>query len=71
MYLFDLLLQTGVLPDFLKIAKVTPLFETGCAENNRNYRPIYVLPCLSKMLEQVIYNRVYKYLTQNNLLYKK
>ena len=29
MYLFDVLLQTGVLPDSLKVAKVASLFETG------------------------------------------
>ena len=37
----------------------------------RNYRPISVLPCFSKILERIIYNRLYKYLTDNNILYKK
>ena len=37
----------------------------------RNYRPISALPCFSKILERIIYNRLYKYLTDNNILYKK
>ena len=36
-----------------------------------NYRPISVLPCFSKILERIMYNRFYKYLTGNNILYKK
>ena len=30
-----------------------------------------VLPCFSKMLERVTYNHIHKYVTENNLLYKK
>ena len=36
-----------------------------------NYRPISVLPWFSNMLERIIYNRLYKYLTENNLFYCK
>ena len=36
-----------------------------------NYRPISVLPCFSKILERIIYNRLYSLFTENNILYKK
>ena len=36
-----------------------------------NYRPISVLPCFSKILERIMYNCFYEYLTSNNILYKK
>ena len=36
-----------------------------------NYRKISVLPCFSKILERVMYNRLYKYLLDTNILYKK
>ena len=36
-----------------------------------NYRPITVLPCFSKVLEKIMYNRLYIHLSENNLLYKK
>ena len=33
-----------------------------------NYRPISLLPCISKLLERVAFKRVYHYLTENELL---
>ena len=36
-----------------------------------NYRPISALPCFSKILERLMYNRLYKYLKENNTLYEK
>ena len=40
-------------------------------ENNLgNYNPISVLPCFSKVLERIVYNRLYEHLNSNNILYK-
>ena len=64
-------IQTGVFPDELKIARVTPIFKGGEIWNLGNYRPISVLSCFSKMLERIIYNRLDKYLADDNILYKK
>ena len=36
-----------------------------------NYRPISVLPCFSKFLERIIYDRLYSFFSENNILYKK
>ena len=36
-----------------------------------NYRPVLVLPCFCKILEHLMYNRLYKYLKENNILYEK
>ena len=36
-----------------------------------NYRLISVLPRSSKILDKIMYNRLYLYLTENNLLYDK
>ena len=36
-----------------------------------NYRLISVLPRSSKILDKIMYNRLYLYLTENNLLYNK
>ena len=35
------------------------------------YRPIRVLPCFSKILERIMYNRVYYFLTENKILFEK
>ena len=57
-HIFNISLAKGVFPDKLKIARVTPIFKK---ENNTpvtNYRPISVLPCFSKLLELIMYNRL-------------
>ena len=46
----------------MKIAKVTPVFKGGDSADLSNYRPISVLPCFSKILERLMYNRLYKHL---------
>ena len=63
--------RQGIVPDNTKIAKILPTFKTGKKELLTNYRPISVLPCFSKILERIMYNRLYNYLDQNNLLYSK
>ena len=71
LHIFNLSLQTGVFPDKLKIARVIPLFKGGENYKLGNYKPISVLPCFSKILEKVMYNRFYKYLIDNRILYVK
>ena len=53
----------------MKIARITPIYKGG--ENAVSYRPISVLPCFSKILERIMYNRLHLHLTENNLLYNK
>ena len=55
----------------MKIAKVLPLFKSDAEEKLKNYRPISILPVFSKILERVIYNRIYSHVSENNLLYTK
>ena len=62
-------LCTGIFPDHLKIAKVTPLFKKGDPHLLDNYRPISLLPAFSKVFEKTVYNQVYKYFDDNKLLY--
>ena len=51
----------------MKIAKVIPLFKS---DNNvyKNYRPVSVLPSLSKIIEKIVYNRVIDYITKFDIL---
>ena len=70
-YIFSLSLKNGIFPDLLKIAKITPIFKKGDKAELSNYRPISVLPAISKLLERVVYNRIYGHLISNQLLYKK
>ena len=60
-------LNTGIFPDHLKIAKVLPLYKKGDKFLFDNYRPISLLPCISKIFEKVVYNQLYEYFDQNKL----
>ena len=61
-------LKTGVFPDALKIAKVKPLYKKGDNFCLNNYRPISLLPTISKIFERVMFTQLYSYLNANNLL---
>ena len=50
---------------------VTPIFKSGAKENVSNYRPISILPVFSKVLERIMYNRVYNHVDSKGLLYEK
>ena len=67
-HIFNLSLSSGIFPNKLKIARVTPVFKKGDKCELSNYRPISVLPCFSKILERIVYNRTVKFLDQNNIL---
>ena len=62
-------LATGVFPDSLKIAKVIPLFKKDDASKFDNYRPISLLPCISKLFEKVAHKQLYSYFNTHKLLY--
>ena len=66
-----ILIQQGISPDSLTIAKVTPIFKSGDKDNISNYCPISILPVFSKVLERIVYNRVYNHLDSKGLLYEK
>ena len=70
-YLFVRSIEKGIFPDALKIDRVTPLFKGGDPNDISNYRPISALPFFSEILERIIYNRLYKYLTAEKLFYSK
>ena len=69
-HIFNLTFEKGIIPDKLKIALVTPIFKAN--ENNKfkNYRPISVLTCFSKLLERLMYKRLIKYVEKNKILSK-
>ena len=63
------ILNTGIFPDKLKIAKVVPIHKKADETDLNNYRPISLLPAVSKIIEKVIYNQVYNYFENHNILY--
>ena len=53
-----------------KIARVLSLYKNGPRNFPGNYRPVSVLPVISKVFEKILYNQLYGYLTKKQLLSK-
>ena len=62
-------LKTGRFPCKLKVAKIIPIFKKGDEHDFNNYRPISLLPSISKVFEKTIYSQLFQYLTVNSLLH--
>ena len=60
-------IHTGIFPEQLKIAKVIPIYKKDDDTIFSNYRPISILPAISKIIEKVIYGQIYYYFSQNKL----
>ena len=68
--IFSNILATGVYPDIWKIANVTPVHKKGDKQQINHYRPISLLPICGKILEKIIFNQLYSFLTNNDLITK-
>ena len=62
-------LLNGIFPDKLKLAKVKPLYKKGDSSSFQNYRPISLLPSISKVFEKVVHLQVYDYFVKNDLFF--
>ena len=63
-------LLTGIFPNKLKIAKVVPLHKKDDPSLMDNYRPISLLPSISKLFEKIVFIQLTEYLKQNKLLFE-
>ena len=68
-HVINLSLSTMTFPNLWKLAKVIPLFKKEDPLLAKNYRPVSLLPILSKILEKVVFQQVMAYLDQNELLH--
>jgi len=54
----------------LKLADVCPIFKKNDKNKCENYRPISLLPNISKLYERAMHSRVYEYFEKFKLLYE-
>ena len=67
--IFNKSLSTGEYPITWKRAQVKPVFKgKGSPSDATNYRPISLLPCLSKVFEKLMFKRIYEHINSHSLL---
>ena len=67
--IFNKSLEEGIFPESMKLADVVPLFKSQDRTECTNYRPISLLLTISKLLEKIVYCRMYRYLEKHEKLY--
>ena len=68
--IFNISIKTGVFPEWFKSADIIPLYKSGSKLYCTNYRPISLLLTMSKLLEKIIYKRVYSFLNITRQIYQ-
>ena len=63
-------IETGIVPNILKVSQFTPVYKRGDATDPTNYRPISTLSPFSKVFEKLIYYQLYNVLEKYSILYK-
>ena len=66
----NLSIKLSHFPKDCKLAKLKPLYKKGTKTDPKNFRPISLLPIVSKIIEKGIHNQTMEYLMHNNILYK-
>ena len=60
--------ETSIFPDEWNSARIIPLYKKcGNRSDPSNYRPISIIPVVVKVFERIVYDQVYRYLTENKL----
>ena len=65
--LFNLSFTTGVFPSVLKTAKVVPVFKKDSKLDYSNYHTISLLSNIEKILEKLMYKRLYTFRDNKNI----
>ena len=68
-YIINLSLSSSTVPSDWKMAKIIPIFKSGNSNDVDNYRPISILPVISKIQEKLVHRQLINHLEDNNMLY--
>ena len=66
--IFNNCIKTEIFPYTWKKSNVIPVHEKNDKQLINNYRPVSLLPIFGKMFERIIFNNIYRYLDEHNLL---
>ena len=70
-HIINLSIRTSTFPEIWKYAKVIPLLKSSVCDPllPKSYRPVALLPILSKIMEKVVFSQLAKYLEENNIIH--
>ena len=66
--IFQSYLENGKFPSEWKKTNVVPVFKKNNKQDLKNYRPISLLPVSGKIFERLLYDSMFKFFTENNLI---
>ena len=66
----NLCIKYSTFPSDCKKAKLKPLFKIGSKVAPKNYRPLSLLPLVSKTIEKVIHDQTQSFLDKNDIIYR-
>ena len=70
--IFNNMFEKGIFPDIFKLAHVCPVYKrSGLKSDISNWRPISLLPTLSKIAESVMHRRLLRHFSDNNIISEK
>lgn len=69
--IFNDCITEGVFPDLMKHSKIVPLFKSGNKHDPTNFRPISILPALSKIFEKIINEQLLEHFVGNSLFHRE
>ena len=67
-HIVNMSLCTGVIPSEWKVAKAIPVHKKGSINDFNNYRPISILPVVTKVMERIVHDQLMNYLGSNHLI---
>ena len=70
-HIVNLSITSSVFPNLWKHSKVIPLFKPGSKDklSAKSYRPVAILPVVSKVLERVVFLQIVEYMDTNGLFH--
>ncbi len=69
--LINVSIREGKFPSNWKTSIITPIFKAGSVDAVHNYRPISILPAISKILEKLVAEQLINFLEKHDLLHSK
>ena len=66
--LFKNYISQGIFPDNWEKSNICPIHKKGDKQIVNNYRPVSLLPICGKIFERLIFNSLYQFLEEHNLL---